>query len=72
MSDKNLDCTSGLVWMGITDSQGEGRFLNVSRYTYEDVFVYEKDVGHKLTDERWMEHEPRSNAVAFSKEFPLT
>ena len=62
MSDTNLDCKEP-VWMGITDDQEEGNFLNVSRYTYEDVFVYEKEVGFNLTEERWMEHEPSGGVI---------
>ena len=58
MSDPSLKCERKKAWIGVTDYQGEGHFLNVSRYTYEDVFLYEKDVGVNLTKTKWREFEP--------------
>lgn len=56
MSDDNL--CQGDIWMGITDEQGENHFLNVSRYSYEDVFIYDQDVGYNLSNTRWDDHQP--------------
>ncbi len=57
MSDANLNCLDS-IWMGISDIQQEGEFLNISRHTYDDVFVYDAKVGVKLLEERWMENQP--------------
>ena len=61
MSDSSLSCEK--AWIGVSDYQGEGHFLNVSRNTYEDVFVYEKDVGVNLIETKWMEFEPSGGVI---------
>ena len=61
MSDPSLSCEK--AWIGVSDYQGEGHFLNVSRNTYEDVFVYEKDVGVNLIETKWMEFEPSGGVI---------
>ena len=63
MSDPSLSCERKKAWIGVTDYQGEGYFLNVSRNTYEDVFVYEKDVGVDLIETKWMEFEPSGGVI---------
>jgi hypothetical protein len=63
MSDPSLSCEQKTAWIGVTDYQGEGNFLNVSRNTYEDVFVYEKDVGVNLTETKWREFEPSGGVI---------
>ena len=63
MSDPSLGCERKKAWIGVTDNQGEGHFLNVSRNTYEDVFVYEKDVGVDLIETKWMEFEPSGGVI---------
>lgn len=49
--------------MGITDIQREGEFWNVSRHTYEDVFVYDEKVGQPLNSERWVPNQPNGGVT---------
>ena len=74
MSDPSLSCERKKAWIGVTDYQGEGNFLNVSRNTYEDVFVYEKDVGVELTETKWREFEPSGGVIenCVSSTFKIT
>ena len=74
MSDPSLSCERQKAWIGVSDYQGEGHFLNVSRNTYEDVFVYEKDVGVELTETKWREFEPSGGVIenCVSSAFKIT
>lgn len=49
MSNKNLQCEGIDVWLAITDHQKENNFVDLSKFTYVDIYVKEEEVGHPLT-----------------------
>ena len=52
------------VWLAITDHQNEGNFLNVSKFSYNNVFLdHQSQVGEQLMEERWQENEPNGGTV---------
>ena len=50
MAKKSFNCLSNFTFIGITDNQKEGTFVDVSHETYREVFYEMKSVGQKLTE----------------------
>ena len=58
MSDPNVGCDDGQIWIGITDHQREGQFLDVLDHFYEDVFEHGSTVGESLKETNWAKFQP--------------
>ena len=58
-----MECASTRIWLGISDFQEEGIFLNVSRYSFQDVFVDSAIVGTNLKETRWGSNQPGGGVI---------
>ena len=58
-----MECSSTRIWLGISDFQEEGIFLNVSRYSFQDVFVDSAIVGTNLKETRWGLNQPGGGVI---------
>ena len=57
-------CQDRRIWLGITDFQEEGKFLNISGYNYKEVFKnYRQTVGQPLVESRWFENQPNGGVT---------
>ena len=66
MSQPNVDCQNpGQIWLGITDNQEEGHYLNIKSNFYEDVFDdYDTLVGIEIgTETRWSKFQPNGGVT---------
>ena len=63
LEDPVLECASTRIWLGISDFQEEGIFLNVSRYSFQDVFVDSAIVGTNLKETRWGSNQPGGGVI---------
>ena len=52
-----------IIWLGITDNQDDQKFLNISTFSYRDVFIDAEIVGQELKEQRWGVNQPSGGIV---------
>ena len=63
MSNKNLQCEGIDIWLAVTDHQRENNFVDLSKFTYVDIYVKEEEVGNALVREGWKSNQPGGGIV---------
>ena len=67
MSEPNVDCQNrGQIWLGMTDNQEEGHYLNIKNHFYEDIFDDEDEtiVGKEIERKaNWVKFQPNGGVT---------
>ena len=63
MANEKLQCQDTDIWLAITDHQRENNFMDLSKFTYVDIYVKDEEVGTPLLREGWKSNQPGGGIV---------